>query len=165
MKKLLLPALTVMLALASCKKEGCTDSTATNFDSKANKDNGSCTYAQPVVADGFTWKENGGAAITADSAYWTTGSWGTGIRAYKGGMSNYFEVNWATQNNTSVGAKTLNASDLTFLKGSSTYNNPSTATLNVTAFSNDKLSGNFTVSVSGGSITTVEATFGNLAKK
>lgn len=29
----------------SCKKEGCTDETATNYDEKAKKDDGSCTYA------------------------------------------------------------------------------------------------------------------------
>ena len=43
----------------------------------------------------FTWTENGGAIITADSAFWTTGPWGTGIRAYKGVFpANFFEINW-----------------------------------------------------------------------
>lgn len=37
---LMLSALT--LGAVSCKKEGCTDSTATNYDSKAKKDDGSC---------------------------------------------------------------------------------------------------------------------------
>lgn len=32
----------------SCKKEGCTDATATNYNSEAKKDDGSCTYP-PVV--------------------------------------------------------------------------------------------------------------------
>jgi hypothetical protein len=32
---------------------------------------------------GFTWTENGGTTVTTDSAYWTTRTWGTGIRAYK----------------------------------------------------------------------------------
>ena len=30
--------------LASCKKSGCTDPTASNYSSKAKKDDGSCTY-------------------------------------------------------------------------------------------------------------------------
>ena len=34
--------------LWSCSKKGCTDPTATNFDSEAEKDDGSCEYA-PVV--------------------------------------------------------------------------------------------------------------------
>ncbi len=33
------------LTVASCKKEGCTDSTALNYNAKAKKDDGSCTYA------------------------------------------------------------------------------------------------------------------------
>lgn len=32
------------LIITSCKKEGCIDETATNFDSKAKKDDGSCVY-------------------------------------------------------------------------------------------------------------------------
>lgn len=115
----------------------------------------------------FTWTENGGAVITADSAYWTTGAWGTGIRAYKGaGFSNYFEINWATQDNTSVGAKTLTVgTDFTFLKAGDTYTNPTPQTLNVTGFSNNALSGNATVAVTGGSIATLVCTFNNLPKK
>lgn len=36
------------LPFTSCKKEGCTDSAATNYDSEAKKDDQSCTYP-PVV--------------------------------------------------------------------------------------------------------------------
>jgi hypothetical protein len=39
---LILSALT--LGLASCKKEGCTDPNATNYNEKAKKEDGSCTY-------------------------------------------------------------------------------------------------------------------------
>lgn len=35
---------TLLTPLASCKKSGCTDSTAKNYNSKAKKDDGSCTY-------------------------------------------------------------------------------------------------------------------------
>ena len=40
---LMLSALT--LGAVSCQKEGCTDSTATNYDEKAKKDDGSCIAA------------------------------------------------------------------------------------------------------------------------
>lgn len=40
----------VGLGFTGCKKKGCTDSTATNYDSKAKKDDGSCTYATPSPA-------------------------------------------------------------------------------------------------------------------
>lgn len=40
------------LMATSCKKEGCTDLDATNFDGKAKKDDGSCVYdTPPVVID------------------------------------------------------------------------------------------------------------------
>ncbi len=34
----------IVLGANSCKKEGCTDETATNYNSKAKKDDGSCVY-------------------------------------------------------------------------------------------------------------------------
>ena len=46
--KLGLMLLTASLAITtvSCKKEGCTDATATNYNDEAKKDDGSCTYAE-----------------------------------------------------------------------------------------------------------------------
>jgi len=40
-------ALITMLVIKSCKKEGCTDPAATNYDSKAKKNDGSCIYPDP----------------------------------------------------------------------------------------------------------------------
>ncbi|UTW63631.1 hypothetical protein KFE98_05645 [bacterium SCSIO 12741] len=54
MKTIKKPAKSLMIAvlalgmvggMTSCKKEGCTDSTATNYDADAKDDDGSCTYA------------------------------------------------------------------------------------------------------------------------
>jgi len=42
LKYLALIALGASIALSSCKKEGCTDPTASNFDENAEKDDGSC---------------------------------------------------------------------------------------------------------------------------
>lgn len=52
------------LTLTSCKKKGCIDATATNYNSKANKDDGSCIYplAEPtplVITVPFTAKVDG----------------------------------------------------------------------------------------------------------
>eukprot|EP00389_Voromonas_pontica_P001688 GDKH01002527.1.p1 GENE.GDKH01002527.1~~GDKH01002527.1.p1 ORF type:complete len:154 (-),score=2.32 GDKH01002527.1:25-486(-) len=44
----ILPIVALLLAitpLQSCKKKGCTDNLAENYESKAKKDDGSCTYA------------------------------------------------------------------------------------------------------------------------
>ncbi len=43
-----------LLLLISCKKEGCTDDTALNFNSKANKDDGSCLYGPTLTINGST---------------------------------------------------------------------------------------------------------------
>jgi hypothetical protein len=157
--KLLVSAVIISSIFTACKKKEEATPVATTPTTTTTAPT---TTTTPTAAAGFTWQENGGATITADSAFWTTGTWGTGIRAYKAGMANMFEINWATQNNTSVGAKTLNIgtySDFTFMKGSATYTNATVQTLNVTAFSGNNLSGNFTVAVSGGSITSISGTF------
>ena len=47
-----LVAAVLMLAIAGCKREGCTDPKATNYDSDAKKDNGTCVYPEeptPVI--------------------------------------------------------------------------------------------------------------------
>ncbi len=54
----------------SCKKEGCTDSTATNFDADAKDDDGSCVYAssnddEVVIEDNIT----SDATWTKDKVY------------------------------------------------------------------------------------------------
>jgi hypothetical protein len=119
------------------------------------------------AAGSFTWTENGGAVITADSAFWTTYNGGTGIRAYKGAnLANFFEINWAGNSNTAVGAKTLNTTgDFTFVKLPIYYINPTNQLLNISAFANNKITGNATVAVTGGTITTLALTFTELPKK
>lgn len=49
MKKLtlLFLPLTILFAIASCKKEGCTDPKAVNYDAEAKKDDGTCVQPKP----------------------------------------------------------------------------------------------------------------------
>jgi len=51
-RKITLSLLVLMsITVLSCKKEGCTDSTATNYNSKAKKDNGTCLYPTKTDPD------------------------------------------------------------------------------------------------------------------
>lgn len=88
------------MSMTSCKK-GCTDETAENFNEKAKKDDGSCTYAEvntnEVVSgsiaanttwtndkiwelDGRVWVENG-ATLTIEAGTIIKGQTGTGSNA------------------------------------------------------------------------------------
>lgn len=149
MKKQILLVAGVILLFTACKKD----------------DNTTTTPITPTT-DGFTWKEDGGAEIKADSAFWTSWAAGTGVRAYKGGMSHFFEINWDGANSTGITTYTLPAAGgVTFLKGTDTYTNTAKEVLTITAFATDKLSGHFTAAIGGGSIKNVSVTFTNLPKR
>ncbi|MEX1189665.1 MAG: hypothetical protein WED33_10435 [Bacteroidia bacterium] len=42
------------LTYTGCKTEGCTDPTATNYDDKADDDDGSCTYERDALIGSYT---------------------------------------------------------------------------------------------------------------
>lgn len=58
----------IALTAVSCKKEGCTDATATNYNEKAKKDDGSCVYEMP----------NDGSSTQISSNITTNTTWETG---------------------------------------------------------------------------------------
>ena len=55
--------LTLVTGMTSCKKEGCMDSNATNYNADAKKDDGSCAYA----STGFEDKLNSGSQTTLNA--------------------------------------------------------------------------------------------------
>jgi hypothetical protein len=143
----------LLLSLIACKKE---------------EDKSSSTNQNPTpTAATFEWQENGGPKLTADSAFWTTGAWGTGIRAYKGGMENFFEINWSGNNNSAIGAKVISSANygFTFLKGGTSYSISTDQNLNITAVETNTITGNFNMNVTGGTISTISANFSALPKK
>ena len=59
MKNIILIAFIGVFTLGSCKKDGCTDPTATNYDPKAKNEDGSCTYP-PVIPPNYVCDGIGG---------------------------------------------------------------------------------------------------------
>ena len=49
MKKILMCGVALVMTLGSCKREGCTDSAAENYEVKAKKNNNSCRYEGSAV--------------------------------------------------------------------------------------------------------------------
>lgn len=76
--KLFLGALVIgALVTTSCKKKGCMDEAATNFNSEAKKDDGSCTFTPDIkingdasitIAVGTTYDELGATATNKDGS-------------------------------------------------------------------------------------------------
>jgi hypothetical protein len=67
----------VLTIFSSCKKKGCTDPTATNYNSKAKKDNGSCLYSpfiniigssDTTISVGSTYNDPGATATNKDGS-------------------------------------------------------------------------------------------------
>lgn len=72
----------LLLAIVSCKKKGCIDELATNYNEEAQKDDGSCEYepnavyiysvvSTPTTSEQVTIKNNSGSAV--DLQGWSIG--------------------------------------------------------------------------------------------
>jgi hypothetical protein len=80
MKKILIALFVCSVALVGCKKKGCMDPAATNYDSTAKKDDGSCIFPQigQSYQGGiiFYLDGNGGGLIASTSDQSTAAEWG-----------------------------------------------------------------------------------------
>ena len=62
MKKSLLLLSLGVITLASCKKEGCTDPDALNYNEEAKKDDGTCTYFTLNVPSTYSFTDGSNTA-------------------------------------------------------------------------------------------------------
>lgn len=106
------------------------------------------------VATGFTWKENSGADIKADSAYYDS-RYKT-IKAYKSGK--FVEINLTDGIPATYTVGTSNAVSM-LVPGASSLYTAASGSIVITANASSKMTGTFNSEGSGASITKLEGKF------
>ena len=105
----------VMTTFTGCKKKGCTDSTATNFNSAAKKDDATCLYAPIITLNGnatvslnvgATYTDAGATAVNKDGSAVTVTSTSTVNTANKGTYTVTYTATNA--NGTTTAQRTVN---------------------------------------------------------
>lgn len=140
MKRLLILGLFLTFSLQSCSEDDTSASGNTNTTS------------------GFTWKENNGAEIKADSAYYIA-EFKT-IKAFKNYSdpvnSKFIEINLT--GGTPATYDVSNGNDISFLYSNNLYV-ASTGTVIISENSSNKMTGTFTSTSTNGTVTSLEGSF------
>ena len=114
----------------------------------------------PVVANGFVWKINGDTA-SKNTLVANYNLQGTAMNLFATPSGTVFEINLT---GSTPGTYTLGGGNALYYNFSPTENltNPTTGSITITSFTNNKVSGNFTVSESGTEISSISITFKNI---
>jgi hypothetical protein len=142
MKKtfLTLVALSCITLLWSCKKE--------DDANPSNNNTGGAT---------FNWTDNTGATVNADSAFYVE-QYHT-IKAYKGGIAQFIEINLTAG---AAGTYTVGSGNaISYLNGNTLYT-ASTGSVVISSNTAGKMAGSFTSTGTGGSITALSGAFANM---
>jgi len=116
----------------------------------------------PAVTDGFKWTDSSGSTVqTVDNPY-VNGSFNS-VFAVRAGVTIY-EINLTS---TAVGTYALGGSSSNALYYNSTGAlptsfNPTSGSVEITANANNKLTGTFTATGTGGGVTSISGSFTNI---
>ena len=122
--------------------------------------NKTATTTPNNTSGGMTWIENGTTTVTADSAYFET-RYST-LHAFKGGTAKIIELNLSAG---TVGTYTVSsANSISYIaSGSSTTYIAATGSVNITANASSKMTGTFSSTGTGASLTSLSGTFTDIA--
>lgn len=119
------------------------------------------TPVTPVAGDGFKWTENGGSTEQTVNNPYASNSFKT-IFATNTGVGTVYEINLTS---IAVGTYDVMASGNAFYYRTATMSAafvPTSGSVVITANANNKLSGTFTATGSGGGVTAVSGSFTNI---
>jgi hypothetical protein len=115
-----------------------------------------------VATYDFKWTPNNGSTVTADEAYFSTAT--NNIYAAKSGTANSVEIILPDFNITTYSISSSSGNSLEFLSNSTSHQATS-GTVKITANSGNKISGNFAVGFSSGTLTSLSGQFTDVPQK
>ena len=123
-------------------------------------DNQPQTPTNPVATDGFVWSING-ETNTKNTTMANYNLQGTAMNLFATPSGTVFEINLT---GSIPGTYTLGNGNALYYNFSATENltNPSSGSVTITSFTNNKVSGNFTVLGTGTGVTSISGTFTNI---
>ena len=116
--------------------------------------------AQPVAGAGFVWSING-QTTTKNTSVANYNLQGTAMNLFATPSGTVFEINLT---GSTPGTYTLGNGNGLYYNFSSTENltNPTSGTVVITSFANNKVSGTFTATGTGTGVTSISGTFTNV---
>ncbi len=163
MKKTILTLATLCLmtgiTITACKKKTSDPEPETASTTGTTTTGGTTTGGSGT----FTWTPAGASPIVADSAF-CNAAYNTVI-AFKGGYSNYFEINLSGLSVAAYSVTGTSSNAITYMNSTSTYTTTS-GNVNITNNASTNVSGNFSASMVSGSLSaSFTGTFANVIKR